>query len=93
MGLLAQLNKATEDYHRRLVDQLRPFVSRHTFEHAHRRARGYAGGRASPKQPTGLVDALNSGVLRQASDKDLLKLYEMVQQLSVVEEQEDDLTD
>lgn len=97
ISILKRLNKATEDYHRRLVEQLRLFVSAHTFEHAHRTARAHAGGRASPKRPpavtfadrASLVAALNSGVLAEASDADLARMHEMVHR--VMGEHDDDI--
>jgi hypothetical protein len=101
MGLLTHLNKATESYHRRLVEQLKPFISDHTFEHAHRRARAHAGGKASPKreaEPTfmdraSLMAALSDGVLEVASDEDLERMHGMVHRLFVQKDNNDDTSD
>jgi hypothetical protein len=96
MGLLTQLNKATEPYHRRLVEQLKPFVSNHTFEHAHRQARAHAGGKTSPKreaESTFMGRASLMAALGEASDEDLERMHGMVHQLFVQKDDDDDTSD
>lgn len=86
MGLLTQLNKATEPYYQRFLAQLRPFISDWTWGEAHLNARAHAGGKASPRRPPDisfpdramLMAALNGGVLREASDGDLSRMHGMV---------------
>lgn len=86
-----QVKKRSYDYSDKLLELLRYWAPKHRWDASHKTARGYAGGKASPKrekEPTftnraELLAALQDGVLEGASDEDIVRMHEMCHRLFV----------
>ena len=95
MTVLTQLNKRTSDYSDKLLELLQAWTPRHRWDASHRSARGYAGGKASPRreqEPTfsnkaELMAALQDGVLEHAADEDVARMHGMCHKLMVEEDE------
>ena len=79
------LLKRSTNYYDDFLVRIRPYVSDHMWDAAHKGARGHAGGKASPKKPTPVsaqeqiilkLCASDGSFLEELDDGDIVKLHD-----------------